>query len=71
MGSQFPSATDFARSDETGTLSRLGLAKQFRGNHQRRGVVKMSEFGVKPIAYSGARVNDEVNVMVRDMPVKA
>ena len=34
------------------------------------GVVKMSEFGVKPIAYSGARVNDEVNVMVRDLPVE-
>ena len=37
MGSQFPSTTDFARSDETGTLSRLGGAKRFRGNHQRRG----------------------------------
>ena len=34
------------------------------------GVVKMSEFGVKPITYSGARVNDEVNVMVRDLPVE-
>jgi len=34
------------------------------------GVVKMSEFGVKPITYSGARVNDEVNVMVRDVPVE-
>ena len=34
------------------------------------GVVKTSEFGVKPITYSGARVNDEVNVVVRDLPVK-
>lgn len=34
------------------------------------GVVKTSEFGVKPITYSGARVNDEVNVMVRDLPVQ-
>jgi polyisoprenoid-binding protein YceI len=34
------------------------------------GVVKMSEFGVKPITYSGARVNDGVNVMVRDLPVE-
>jgi polyisoprenoid-binding protein YceI len=34
------------------------------------GVVKTSEFGVKPITYSGAKVNDEVNVIVRDMPVK-
>jgi polyisoprenoid-binding protein YceI len=34
------------------------------------GVVKTSEFGVRPITYSGARVNDEVNVMVRDLPVK-
>jgi polyisoprenoid-binding protein YceI len=34
------------------------------------GVVKTSEFGVKPITYSGARVNDGVNVMVRDLPVE-
>jgi polyisoprenoid-binding protein YceI len=34
------------------------------------GVVKTSEFGVKPITYSGAKVNDEVNVMVRDLPVE-
>jgi polyisoprenoid-binding protein YceI len=34
------------------------------------GVVKTSEFGVKPITYSGARVNDGVNVIVRDLPVK-
>jgi polyisoprenoid-binding protein YceI len=34
------------------------------------GVVKTSEFGVKPITYSGARVNDEVNVMVRDLRVE-
>jgi polyisoprenoid-binding protein YceI len=34
------------------------------------GVVKTSQFGVKPITYSGARVNDEVNVMVRDLRVE-
>ena len=34
------------------------------------GAVKTSAFGVKPITYSGAKVNDEVNVMVRDLPVK-
>ena len=34
------------------------------------GAVKTSEFGVKPITYSGARVNDEVNVMIRDLPVQ-
>ncbi len=34
------------------------------------GVVKTSEFGVKPITYSGAKVNDGVNVMVRDLPVE-
>ena len=34
------------------------------------GVVKTSEFGVKPIIYSGARVNDGVNVVVRDLPVE-
>jgi polyisoprenoid-binding protein YceI len=33
------------------------------------GVVKTSEFGVKPITYSGARVNDEVNVVVHDLRV--
>jgi polyisoprenoid-binding protein YceI len=31
------------------------------------GVVKTSEFGVKPITYSGAKVNNEVNVMVSDL----
>ena len=34
------------------------------------GVVKTSEFGVKPITYSGARVNDGVNIVVRDLPVE-
>jgi polyisoprenoid-binding protein YceI len=34
------------------------------------GVVKTSEFGVKPIAYSGAKVNDGVNIVVRDLPVE-
>jgi len=34
------------------------------------GVVKMSEFGVKPITYSSAKVNSEVNVMVRDLRVE-
>jgi polyisoprenoid-binding protein YceI len=34
------------------------------------GVVKTSEFGVKPITYSGARVNDGVNILVRDLPVE-
>jgi polyisoprenoid-binding protein YceI len=34
------------------------------------GVIKTSEFGVKPITYSGARVNDAVNVMVRDLRVE-
>jgi len=34
------------------------------------GVVKTSEFGVKPITYSGAKVNDGVNVMVRDLAVE-
>jgi polyisoprenoid-binding protein YceI len=34
------------------------------------GVVKTSEFGVKPITYSGARVNDGVSVVVRDLPVE-
>src|SRR4030095_15051112 len=34
------------------------------------GVVKTSEFGVKPITYSGARVNDGVNIVVHDLPVE-
>jgi polyisoprenoid-binding protein YceI len=34
------------------------------------GVIKTSEFGVKPITYSGARVNEGVNVVVRDLPVE-
>jgi polyisoprenoid-binding protein YceI len=34
------------------------------------GVVKTSEFGVKPITYSGARVNDGVTVIVRDLRVE-
>jgi polyisoprenoid-binding protein YceI len=34
------------------------------------GVVKTSEFGVKPITYSGAKVNDGVNVMVQDLRVE-
>jgi polyisoprenoid-binding protein YceI len=34
------------------------------------GVVKTSEFGVKPLTYSGARVNDGVHVIVRDLPVE-
>lgn len=34
------------------------------------GVVKTSNFGVKPIAYSGAKVNDEVSVTVRDLRVE-
>jgi polyisoprenoid-binding protein YceI len=34
------------------------------------GIVKTSEFGVKPITYSGAKVNDEVNVTVHDLRVE-
>jgi len=34
------------------------------------GVIKTSEFGVKPITYSGARVNDGVNIVVHDLPVE-
>jgi len=34
------------------------------------GVVKTSEFGVKPITYSGAKVNDGVNVVVQDLRVE-
>jgi polyisoprenoid-binding protein YceI len=34
------------------------------------GVVKTSEFGIKPITYSGAKVNDGVNIVVRDLPVE-
>jgi polyisoprenoid-binding protein YceI len=33
------------------------------------GVVKTSEFGVKPISYSGAKVHDEVNVTVSNLAV--
>jgi polyisoprenoid-binding protein YceI len=34
------------------------------------GVVKTSNFGVKPITYSGARVNDDVTVTVSDLRVE-
>ena len=34
------------------------------------GVVKTSEFGIKPITYSGAKVNDGVNVVVQDLRVE-
>jgi polyisoprenoid-binding protein YceI len=34
------------------------------------GVVKTSNFGVKPITYSGARVNDDVSVTVSDLRVE-
>jgi polyisoprenoid-binding protein YceI len=34
------------------------------------GIVKTSNFGVKPIAYSGARVNDDVTVTVSDLRVE-
>lgn len=34
------------------------------------GVVKTSEFGVKPISYSGAIVNDEVTVTVSDLRIE-
>jgi polyisoprenoid-binding protein YceI len=34
------------------------------------GIVKASNFGVKPIAYSGARVNDDVTVTVSDLRVE-
>ena len=52
---------------------------RFHGSAQQKGrgiiisaegVVKTSEFGVKPITYSGARVNDGVNIVVRDLPVE-
>ncbi len=34
------------------------------------GIVKTSDFGVKPITYSGARVNDDVTVTVSDLRVE-
>jgi polyisoprenoid-binding protein YceI len=34
------------------------------------GIVKTSNFGVKPITYSGARVNDDVTVTVSDLRVE-
>ena len=48
-----------------------GSAEQ-KGNQliiNAEGVVKTSEFGVKPITYSGAKVNSEVNVTVNDLAV--
>ena len=71
MGNQFPRTTDFARSDADRYTFHASAEQKGSGVIiDAEGVVKTSEFGVKPITYSGAKVNDEVNVMVRDLPVK-
>jgi polyisoprenoid-binding protein YceI len=64
-----------------GQLTLRGVTRpvRFRGSAQQTGarvtisaeaVVKTSEFGIKPIIYAAARVNDEVNVMVHDLRVE-
>jgi polyisoprenoid-binding protein YceI len=75
------SASGKWEADFQAQLTMRGVTKpvRFHGSAEQKGsrllisaegVVKTSEFGVKPITYSGAKVNDGVNIAVRDLPVE-